>query len=313
MKLNSRRMYLAGKQIAGCLLIAVCAVTSSNSQELVPRRWSHLPLGVNFAGGGYIYTDADIAFDPVLRIEDAVMNVDTLPAKYIRSFEFAGKSARFDGIIAYQDARWNGLLDGVPTSVYRSGFSDMSLRFAVNLLGAPPLSTKEFAEYRAELEEETIVGLGLIVQLPTGHYLEDKLLNLGTNRVTFRPQLGVVRNWGKLATEATISSWLYTDNNDFFGGNYLEQDPFYTFQGHIDYTFRPGLWVGAGLGYGVGGRSTLNHIRKDDRKENLAWVMSFSYPLSRKAGFKLAYAGTETITDVGIDSNNFSGTMSVLW
>jgi hypothetical protein len=139
------------------------------------------------------------------------------------------------------------------------------------------------------------------------------LNNLGTNRVTFRPQLGVARNWGKLATEATLSSWLYTDNDNFFGGNYLEQDPLYTIQGHIDYTFRPGLWVGAGLGYGAGGRSSLNHIRKDDRKENLAWVMSFGYPLSPKLGFKLAYVGTETMADVGFDSNSFSGTMSVLW
>ncbi len=77
--------------------------------------------------------------------------------------------------------------------------------------------------------------------------------------------------------------------------------------------FGPGLWVGAGLGYGAGGRSTPNHIRKDDRKENLAWVISVGYPLSPKVGFKLAYVGTETMADVGIDSNSFSGTMSVLW
>ena len=101
-------MNLAKKQIAGCLLIAVWAVASCNAQELVPRRWSHLPIGVNFAGVGYVYTDADIAFDPVLKIEDAVMNVDTFPAKYIRTFEFAGKPARFDWILAYLNARWNG-------------------------------------------------------------------------------------------------------------------------------------------------------------------------------------------------------------
>ena len=42
----------------------------------------------------------------------------------------------------------------------------------------------------------------------------------------------------------TASSWFYTDNDQFFNGNYLEQNPLYTVQGHVDYTFRPGLWVG---------------------------------------------------------------------
>jgi hypothetical protein len=30
------------------------------AQELEPRRWSHLPTGKNFVGGGYSYTKADI-------------------------------------------------------------------------------------------------------------------------------------------------------------------------------------------------------------------------------------------------------------
>jgi hypothetical protein len=36
------------------------------------------------------------------------------------------------------------------------------------------------------------------VQLPTGEYFDDRLINLGTNRFMFRPQIGVQhqrRNW----------------------------------------------------------------------------------------------------------------------
>ena len=57
------------------------------AQELEPRRWSHLPTGTNFAGGGYVYTEADISFDPVLRIENVEMEMHTLAVKYIRTFE----------------------------------------------------------------------------------------------------------------------------------------------------------------------------------------------------------------------------------
>ena len=42
----------------------------SISQELQPRRWSHLPTGLNFAGAGYVYTEADISDTPALRLED---------------------------------------------------------------------------------------------------------------------------------------------------------------------------------------------------------------------------------------------------
>lgn len=294
-------------------LVAACLAASCQAQELVPRRWSHLPIGVNFAGGGYAYTKADISFDPVLLIEDAELDLHTYPFKYIRTFEFVGKSARVDVLQSYQDARWGGLLDGVPTIVERSGWSDTGLRFAVNVLGAPPLSGAEFKKYRAETDCETIVGMGLVVQFPTGHYLEDKLLNLGSNRYTFRPQVGVTHTEGKWSTEATLSSWIYTDNDEFFDGNYLEQKPFYTVQGHVDYTFRPGLWAGGGVGYGLGGESAVNGISKDDLRQNLVWGFSFGFPITPKWGVKIAYIGHRTLTSVGANSDNLVLATSVLW
>jgi hypothetical protein len=81
----------------------------------------------------------------------------------------------------------------------------------------------------------------LVVQLPTGDYMDEKLINLGTNRFTFRPQLGVVHNRGKWSMELTGAVYLYTDNDDFFNGNKLEQDPYYTIQTHLIYAFRPGV------------------------------------------------------------------------
>ena len=42
------------------------------AQELQLRRWNHLPINRNFLTGNYATTQGEIAFDPVLRIEDAV-------------------------------------------------------------------------------------------------------------------------------------------------------------------------------------------------------------------------------------------------
>jgi hypothetical protein len=283
------------------------------AQELEPRRWSHLPTGKNFIGGGYAYTEADIFLDPVLRIEDGEMEMHTWALKYIRTFELLQKSARIDVTQAYQEGRYTGLLDGVPTSIKRSGLADSVLRFAINLYGAPPLEGKEFAAYRAKANVETIVGTALVVQFPTGDYMDDKLINLGTNRFTFRPQLGLVHNRGKWSLELTSAVWLYTDNNDFFNGNKLEQDPYYTIQTHLIYTFRPGLWTAASAGYGYGGISTVNGVEKNDRRENLAWALSFGFPITRQLGVKVIYLATRSQESIGKDTDSIGVAFSIFW
>jgi len=283
------------------------------SQDLEPRRWSHLPTGKNFAGGGYSYSEANILFDPVLRIEDVDMELHTWAVKYIRTFELFQKSARVDFAQGYQEGRWTGLVDGVPSSIKRSGLSDSLLRFAINLYGAPPLESKEFAAYRAKVDVETIVGTALVVQFPTGDYMDDKLINLGTNRFTFRPQLGVVHNWGKWSMELTGAVWLYTENNDFFNGNRLEQDPYYTIQTHLIYTFRPGIWTAASAGYGYGGESTVSGVEKNDRKENLAWALSFGYSITRQLGVKVVYLSTRAQESTGQDTDSIAAGFSIFW
>ncbi|MEE9120380.1 MAG: transporter [Syntrophobacteria bacterium] len=241
------------------------------------------------------------------------MEMHTWAVKYIRTFELFQKTARIGLIQSYQNGRWSGLVDGVPRSIRRGGLSDSVLRFAINLYGAPPLEGEEFAAYRARVDVETIFGTALVVQLPTGEYKDDKLINLGTNRFTFRPQLGVVHNRGKWSMELTGAVYVYTDNNDFFNGNKLEQDPLYTLQTHLVYTFRPGLWVAAGAGYGYGGESTVNGEEKNDRRGNLAWAFSLGYPITRQLGVKVAYLGTRTQESVGQDSDSIAVGFSIFW
>ena len=283
------------------------------SQELEPRRWSHLPTGKNFLGGGYAYTEANILFDPVLRIENVEMEMHTWAIKYIRTFELFQKSARVDFTQGYQEGHWTGLVDGVPSSITRSGLADSVLRFAINLYGAPPLEGKEFAAYRAKTNVETIVGTALVVQLPTGDYMDDKLINLGTNRFTFRPQFGVVHNRGKWSLELTGAVWLYTDNNDFFNGNKLEQDPYYTIQTHLIYTFHPGFWTAASAGYGYGGKSTISGEEKNDLRENLAWALSFGFPITRQLGVKFIYLVTRSQESIGQDTDSIGAAFSIFW
>lgn len=301
--------------IRGCLLLQLVLFFAAPSlaEELEPRRWAHLPINTNFAGSGYAYTEADIDFNPLLKVEDGQVELHTWAAKYIRTFALFDKTARVGLLQAYQDGRWTGILDGVPATVKRSGWTDTLLRFAINLYGAPPLQGKEYAAYRAQAEVETIVGAGLSVQLPTGDYMDDKLINLGTNRFTFRPQLGVIHTRGNWSAEATGTVVLYTDNDQFYNGKKLEQDPLYTVHGHLIYTFKPKLWASLSAGYDYGGESTVNGTKNNDRKQNLAWALSYGFPISRHFGAKTTYIGTRTQESTGIDSDTLAVGISAFW
>lgn len=290
------------------LLAAPC-----RGQDIEPRRWSHMPIGANFVGGAYAYSTGDILLDPALRIENAQFDLQTLGLKYIRSFELFGKSARFDLLDAYQIGTWSGLLNGTPAKVEREGWADASLRFAVNLYGAPPLAGKEFADYRAKTDCETIIGMGLVVQLPTGQYFDDKLINLGTNRFTFRPQLGVVRNVGKWSGELNTSASFFTANDRFYNGTRLVQDPLCSVDANLIYTFCPGLWLAGSVGYGDGGLNRVSGISSNDRQSNLGWGLGLGIPLSHTVGMKLGYVGTRTQVATGLDVDTFTCAFSVMW
>jgi hypothetical protein len=307
------RTIAASRNPIGMACVFILGAIPALAQDLEPRRWSHLPLGSNFAGAGYAYTEGDISLNPVLRITEGTFELDTIALKYIHSFEMLGKSARFDLAQAYQSGTWSGVINAMPASVDRDGWADSQLRFAVNLYGAPPLTGQEFLEYRRSTPCETIVGMGLVVQVPTGEYFGDKLINLGTNRYTISPQLGVVHNRGKWSGELSTSASFYTNNDEFFGGSKLEDDVYFIGQGHLIYTFRPGLWLGASAGFGYGGESTINGVSADDREFNLGWGISLGIPVNRSFGFKIGYVGTRTQEDIGADTDTFAIACSLQW
>jgi len=292
-------------------LVVLLLARPAHGQDIEPRRWSHMPIGANFAGAAYAYTTGDITLEPELRIQNAESDLQTIGLKYIRSFGLFGKSARVEVAQPYQIGHWSGLLNGVPAKVERDGLADGSLRFAVNLFGAPPLEGKEFAEYRAKADSETIVGFGLVLQLPTGQYYDDKLINLGNNRVAIRPQLGAIHNFGKWSVELTAAVSFFTENDDFFHGKRLEQDPIYTADAHLVYTFRPGLWLAASFGYGGGGGTTVNGAASDNRQSNLGFGFGLGIPVTRAIGVKLAYIGTRTEARTGMNADTFTCAVAV--
>ena len=146
-----------------------------------------------------------------------------------------------------------GLYLGEPAEVSRFGLGDPRFRLAMNLYGAPAMTPQAFASYR----QQTIVGVSLTVAPPLGQYDSTKLINLGTNRWSFKPEVGVSRAYGQWVVEAMAGVWLFTDNTDFVGGRTREQDPIAAMQVHLTYRFTRTMWLAADANYFTGGRTTI--------------------------------------------------------
>ena len=152
----------------------------------------------------------------------------------------------------------------------------------------------------------TVVGAALAVTLPLGEYFKDKLLNLGENRFVIRPELGVVHTWGPWSWELTGSAYLFTDNDAFRGHHRRAQDPLYALQTHLVRTFAPGWWASVSAEYADGGESSVDGIRKHDRRGDLLYGVSLGLPLNRQSSVKIAYVGSRTQEEIGGDTENLA-------
>ena len=93
-----------------------------------------------------------------------------------------------------------------------SGMGDPRFRLSVNWVGAPALSPAEFENYKQDL----IIGTSLQVSAPVGQYDDTKLLNLGNNRWSIRPELGISKTWDRWTLEVAPSVTFFSDNTRFF-------------------------------------------------------------------------------------------------
>jgi hypothetical protein len=282
-----------GAKVSAARLLSLCGVlgtiallgaTVAQAQDAEPRSYSNTPIGLNFLIAGALYSRGKMAFDPDLSIADANFHSEAGLLAYVRSFDFAGQSAKFDAIVPTASFNAWGLVDGQPREREMSGLGDPRFRVSVNLIGAPAMSAKEFANYRQDL----IVGVSLQVSAPFGQYDSSKLLNLGNNRWSFKPELGISKAIGPWTFELAPSMTFFTDNTDFFGGNNFSQAPIYAVQAHAIYTFQSGIWMALDGLYFAGGRTTLNGVKGDNEQAISRAGLTVALPIDRQNSVKLS-------------------------
>ncbi len=297
--------------ITPVLLVFVCNI--STAQDIEPRRWTNLPLGIKAAGVGYAYSFGDVLFDPLLEVEDATVTAHTAIASFVYPFRIGKKFARLDVFIPFSNALWEGVLRGEAVSRNPIGLVDPRVRMSYHILGPPALNPKELKDYFSEHPVYTTLGVSLAINVPIGQYSDEYLINLGLNQFIFRPQIGVSHNWGLWSAEFDVSAYIFTKNVKFFNDGTKDQKPLFATQGHLIKRFNSGIWASLSAGYGVGGSSRINRLSKDDERSNLLNSASLGFPVGKRQSAKVAYIYSQTLTDVGANTNSLILAWSIIF
>ncbi len=284
------------------------AVGEATAQDLEPRAFSPVPVGLNFAALGYAYSYGNVVLDPALPITDGEADVHSMLAAYVRTIDFFGMSGKIDAAVPYVAyGKWKGLVEGVPDSTTRRGFGDPIVRLSANFIGAPALKLPEFMQRR----QGTVVGASFQVRMPLGQYDPTKLINLGTNRWTFKPRIGVSQPIGRWILEGHGTAWFFTDNPDNFG-NRISQDPLWALDAHVARLFGSGIWASFDLGYIVGGRTSSDGVPSTARQESVRGGATLAIPLAKRHSIKLGYF-FGLYTELGSDFDNLLAVYQYRW
>lgn len=294
---------MLNRLLFGYFFLMVC-LAKSYSQDIEPRRWTPTPLGTHVIGLGYIYQSGDILFDPALQAEDVKLDMHAFASVYVQPLKLGNKLGRLDVTLPYVIARWKGLLSGVPTEKKRYGIADPILRFSVNLIGPNAMNAQDMMVYYKNNPKNTMLGVSLAVTLPLGIYDDNRLLNIGQNRFVFRPQIGMVHNWGLWSFEFSSSVFVFTNNNQFFNNQTKKQKPVFAAQTHLIKRFSNRMWTSVSVACGLGGESVVEGDELGDQHGDLLYSASFGTQLSKTQGVKLVYMRWETLRDVGSKTNS---------
>jgi hypothetical protein len=256
----------------------------ASAQELEPGAYWAIPAGLNIATVVNSFNFGDLAFDPAAPIDEASARINTTALSFARAFSLAGRSANAGAVLPIVGGHVEGVYLGQPAEVGRFGLGDPRIRVAMNLYGAPAMTPKEFVSF----QHKTIVGVSLTVAPPLGQYDPAKLINLGTNRWSFKPEVGFSQARGKWVVEAMAGVWLFTNNTNFFGGNTREQDPIVATQFHLTYKFQRTMWLAADANYFTGGQTTIGGRQNLDLQRNSRIGATFSTALNRQSAIRMS-------------------------
>jgi hypothetical protein len=268
-------------------VLAALAIGAAG-QDLEPRAYSASPVGTTFAGLGFGRSSGDISFDPTVPITNASATLYSPVLGFGQTFALLGRQSLITLGLPYAWGNASGDVGNSQQSIYRSGLADIKTRFSINLRGNPAMGYREFA---MRPRRNFIIGTSLTMTLPTGQYDNTKLINIGTNRWSFKPEIGVSYPLKKVDLDFYAGAWFFADNRSFYTGRSTRsQAPLTALQAHASYMVRRGLWVAVDSTWYGGGAVTVDNGTPSERQSNSRLGATASIPLAKRQSFKITYS-----------------------
>jgi hypothetical protein len=300
-------------KFATTVALGLCTlVTALPGQDLAPRAYVITPVNCNVIDLTYAYFSGGVLFNGTVPIMDATAKVSVPVFSFYHSLNFFGRSANFTAALPYGVGDYRGTLIGVEDNVRRSGLLDSVFRFSVNLRGGPALPLESYRKWRQKM----LIGASLKVVAPSGQYDGKKLINLGSNRWAFKPEIGYSQRWGHWVLDGYGAVWFFTTNQDFFSHNQFypgkqiqTESPVGALEGHLSYDIKPRLWVSLDGDFWYGGATSLNgseNLRTVQKNSRVG--VTVSVPLTKHQSIKVSYNNGAYISFGGNYQN-----ISVAW
>jgi hypothetical protein len=245
------------------------------------------PVGTNQLEIGYAHVRADASIDTSLVITGARVDVDQGLVDYTRWF---GAFHRLMWVeAALPVARLSGSIEGTGISRDTTGVGDSNYQVGILLIGGPALSVDELAE----APPSTGLGLSLTTTAPTGSYDPNKVLNLGSDRWSFKPELAVRHPFGpekRWQVDGYVNVAFFTDNTSFHGTEILRQEPLTGLEAHVSYSFTDSLWLALDARYAFRGATSVDGVDQNNAQKNLLLGTELNATINSRNAFLVTLA-----------------------
>ncbi len=265
--------------------VILLSVSGGWPQEFEPRAYAVAPVGLNFLAIGYGYSNGAVFMDPALPVDDVDADIHAVLVRYVRTLSLFGLPSKIKVGLPWTDGHWEGMVEGEFRTRDSVGLADARVVIETQFSGA---EVRNVSEFRGYTPAPTVWGARLQVIVPIGDYDSTRAINLGANRWGLIPELGFGRAVGRWSFEGALGVWLFGDNDDYYGGHYFEQDPLLVAKLHAIRTIRPGFWWAVSAGYGYGGRTTMDGVRRDTIQRNWRISAMVAYPITPTQGLSVS-------------------------
>jgi hypothetical protein len=287
---------LPWQTITGWMMVGITLGRAqlASGQELTPRAYVIAPTGFNAIDAGYAHLEGGLQFDGAVPITGAQASSSVIALGYYHSFSLLGRTANVAVGAPYGFGDFEGTVTGVPKSAHRTGFLDSFYRLSVNLIGGPAMEPREFARWR----QDVLLGVSLKIVAPTGQYDPTLLVNWGSNRWAFKPEIGYSQRFGRWVVDAYGAVWFFTRNNEYFSQNtyfpgtrWQSESPVTAFEGHVSYDAGRRLWISLDANYWSGGEVTVNGAPNTASYQRSSRVgVTASVPVTAHQSIKVSYS-----------------------